>query len=175
MPCQLDLGEKKLMGERIDTASRLIAASPEAIYAAFVNAGRLMIWLPPTGMTGRALLFEPWEGGRYRIELTYDDPATAPGGAGKSDAASDIASGRFLTLEPGRAVVQTGEFESDDPAFAGIMTMRWTFAAEAGGTRVTVAATDVPSGITPEDHRDGMAASLANLARLLESGATDRH
>ena len=76
MPCQPDLGEKKLMGERIDTASRLIAASPEAIYAAFVDAGRLMIWLPPTGMTGRALLFEPWEGGRYRIELTYDDPAT---------------------------------------------------------------------------------------------------
>lgn len=156
------------MSERIDTASRLIAASPEAVYAAFVDPDRLMAWLPPTGMTGRALLFEPWEGGCYRIELRYDDPATAPGGAGKSNTARDIASGRFVTLEPGRTVVQTGEFESDDPAFTGIMTMRWTFEAEAGGTRVTVAATDVPSGITAEDHREGMSASLANLARLFE-------
>ncbi len=161
------------MSARIDTASRLIAASPEAVYAAFVDPDRLMLWLPPTGMTGRALLFEPWEGGRYRIELAYDDPATAPGGTGKSDAASDIANGHFLALEPGRTVVQTGEFESDDPAFAGTMTMRWSFAAEAGGTRVTVEATDVPLGITPEDHRDGMTASLANLARLLETGALD--
>ena len=164
---------KDVVNARIDTASRLIAASRQAVYAAFVDPDRLMQWLPPTGMTGRALLFEPWEGGRYRIELSYDDPATAPGGAGKSGAASDIANGRFLLLEPGRSVVQTGEFESDDPAFAGTMTMRWTFADEVDGTRVTVEATDVPSGITPQDHRDGMAASLANLARLLESGAPE--
>ena len=34
------------------------------------------------------------------------------------------------------------------------------------GTLVTVAATDVPPGIAPEDHAEGMASSLANLARL---------
>lgn len=160
--------KKKNMAERIDSASRLIAAAPEAVYAAFVDADRLMAWLPPTGMSGRALLFEPWEGGRYRIELSYDDPATAPGGAGKSGAASDIASGTFLTLEPGRLVVQTGEFESDDPAFAGVMEMRWVLEAEAGGTRVSVAARNVPSGVSPDDHRDGLNASLANLAHLFE-------
>lgn len=160
------------MSERIDTASRLIRATPEKVYSAFVDPERLMAWLPPEGMTGRADLFEPWEGGRYRIELSYDNPADAPGGAGKSDAARDIASGEFVTLEPGRSVVQTVEFVSGDPAFAGIMSMRWTFAAEAGGTRVTVAATNVPSGIAPGDHRDGMNASLANLACMLESGVS---
>lgn len=153
------------MAERIDTSSRLIAASPEAVYTAFVDPERLMRWLPPTGMTGRVLLFEPREGGRYRIALSYDEAA---GHAGKSGDGTDIASGHFLTLEPARTIVQTGEFESDDPAFAGVMTMRWTFEAETGGTRVTVAASDVPSGIAPNDHREGMAASLANLARLLE-------
>jgi uncharacterized protein YndB with AHSA1/START domain len=48
---------------RTDTATRLVPAAPEAVYRAFVDATALMAWLPPAGMSGRALLFEPWEGG----------------------------------------------------------------------------------------------------------------
>ena len=147
---------------RTDTASRLIAAPPGAVYRAFTDPGSLMAWLPPDGMTGRALLFEPWEGGRYRIALTYTGE-----GEGKTDARTDISAGRFLALEPDRRIIMSVAFESDDPAIAGEMIMTWTFAPAPGGTEVAITAEHVPAGITAEDHAAGLASSLDNLARFL--------
>lgn len=60
------------------------------------------------------------------------------------------------------------DFESDDPAFSGTMTMTWEVTAIDGGTRVDITADDVPDGISPEDHAAGLASSLANLAEYVE-------
>jgi uncharacterized protein YndB with AHSA1/START domain len=154
------------MAGRTDSATRIIHASPEAIYRAFMDVDVLMDWLPPQGMSGGAQLFEPWEGGRYRIELTLEGEGHEA--SGKTTQRTDIASGRFLALEPGRRIVQTAEFESADPAFAGTMTLAWSLDPEAGGTRVTVSASDVPPGISAEDHEAGLASSLENLAGFVE-------
>ena len=81
--------------------------------------------------------------------------------------ATDITAGRFLALEPGRRIVQTVEFESADPAFAGTMVMTWTLEPTPDGTEVTVSAANVPSGISAEDHAAGLASSLENLARFV--------
>ena len=152
---------------RTDTATRLVRASPDVLYRAFVEPGALMAWLPPEGMSGRALLFEPREGGRYRIELALEgDGHKAPG---KTTDRTDITSGRFLALEPDRRIVQTVEFDSTDPAFAGTMVMTWSLEPSAGGTRVTITAEDVPPGILAEDHAAGLASSLANLAGFVEA------
>ena len=97
------------MTGRTDAATRLIRASAEDIYQAFIDAGALMAWLPPQGMSGRILLFEPREGGRYRIELTLE--GEGHGVSGKTTDRTDIASGRFLALEPGRRIVHSVEFE----------------------------------------------------------------
>ena len=59
-------------------------------------------------------------------------------------------------------------FESDRPEFAGEMTITWTFDGANGGTDVTVTCEHVPEGIRPEDHAEGLASSLANLARFTE-------
>ena len=152
MPCQ----------SRTDTGSRFIAAPPDTVYGALVDPDALMAWLPPRGMSGRVLLFEPREGGRYRIELIHDGE-----GAGKSTARSDISAGRFLALEPGRRVVQSVEFESDDPAFAGEMILTWSLEPAPAGTNVAVTAENVPAGISAEDHAAGLASSLENLDRFL--------
>ena len=79
---------------RTDTATRLIHASPDALFRAFVDPAALMAWLPPEGMSGRVLLFEPWEGGRYRIELALEGEGHEA--AGKTTERTDITSGRFL-------------------------------------------------------------------------------
>jgi len=147
---------------RVDRASGFVPAPPETVYRAFVEPEALMAWLPPAGMTGRIVLFEPREGGRYRIALAYRDE-----GKGKTDASTDVSEGRFLVLEPGRRIVMSVLFDSADPAFAGEMIMTWSFAPAPGGTEVAVAARQVPAGIAPEDHAAGMASSLANLAKLL--------
>lgn len=153
------------MTGRTDSASRLIPATPDALFAALVDPDALMAWLPPSGMTGRTLLFEPWQGGRYRIELRFEGEGQ-PGAMGKTDARSDISAGRFLALEPDRRIVQSVAFESADPAFAGQMIMTWSLQPAPGGTTVTVTAENVPAGISAEDHAAGLASSLENLERF---------
>jgi uncharacterized protein YndB with AHSA1/START domain len=150
---------------RTDTASRVIAAPPAQVYAALVDREALTAWLPPDGMTGRFERFDPRPGGSYRLVLTYEDASRA---AGKATADSDIVEARYVDIVPDVRVVQAVDFVSDDPAFAGTMTMTWEVTAVDGGTRVDITADDVPVGICAEDHAKGLASSLANLAEHVE-------
>jgi uncharacterized protein YndB with AHSA1/START domain len=150
---------------RTDRASRIIAAPLERVYAALVDPEDLMAWLPPDGMSARFERFDARPGGSYRMVLTYTDASAA---AGKTTADSDIVEARFVDIVPGARVVQAVEFLSDDPAFAGTMTMTWEVTAADVGTRVDIRADDVPDGISAEDHAAGLASSLTNLAAYLE-------
>lgn len=149
---------------RTDTASLLITAAPDTLYRAFADATALMAWLPPAGMTGRALEYDFRQGGHYRIELTYG--ADSAPNVGKTSIRTDVTSGKFLALEVNRRIVQSVEFDSVDESFAGEMVMTWSFAPAASGTLVTITAEGVPPGIRPEDHDAGLRSSLANLARF---------
>jgi uncharacterized protein YndB with AHSA1/START domain len=150
---------------RTDTASLVVAARPDAVYRALADPDALIAWLPPEGMTGRVLDYDFREGGRYRIELTYDDSARE--GEGKTTGRTDVSTGRFVSLEPGTRIVQSVEFESTDPSFAGHMIMTWSFEALSAGTCVTITAENVPPGITQADHDAGLRSTLENLARYL--------
>ncbi|PZF85800.1 SRPBCC family protein [Jiangella anatolica] len=150
---------------RTDTAARVIAAPAERVYAALVDPDALVAWLPPEGMSGRFERFDARPGGSYRLVLTYDDAADAPG---KTTDGSDVVETRFVELVPGVRVVTATDFVSDDPAFAGTMTMTWALTPVDGGTRVDIRADDVPGGISAADHAAGMGSSLANLAAHLE-------
>src|ERR671931_656007 len=141
---------------RTDTASRVIAATPDRVYAALVDPQALTAWLPPDGMSGRFERFDARPGGSYRLVLTYADSSTA---RGKATADSDIVEARFVDVVPGVRVVQAVDFVSADPAYAGTMTMTWEVSAVAAGTRVDIRAEDAPAGISPEDHAAGLASS----------------
>ncbi len=99
--------------------------------------------------------------------LTYVEATTA---GGKTTDDSDVVEARFVELVPGVRVVQAVDFVSEDPGFAGAMTMTWTLAAADGGTCVEFRADAVPDGISADDHAAGLTSSLANLARHVESG-----
>ncbi|MEU2353486.1 SRPBCC family protein [Streptomyces misionensis] len=150
---------------RTDRAARVIAAPPDRVWAALVDREALVAWLPPAGMTGRFERFDAWPGGSYRLVLTYSDASGAPG---KATVDSDIVEARFVDIVPGAQVVQAVDFVSDDPAFAGTMTMTWEVTAVGAGARVDIVAEDVPDGISAEDHAAGLASSLTNLAAYLE-------
>jgi uncharacterized protein YndB with AHSA1/START domain len=150
---------------RTDRASRLIKATAAKVYRAFVDPQALVRWLPPEGMTGEILAFDPRAGGGYRMALRYqgeDHPS------GKSDEDGDLVEVRFLKLVPDKLILQAADFESDDPAFAGTMTMSWTFEPAEGGTRVAIVCENVPQGITRRDHEVGLKSSLKNLAAFVE-------
>ncbi|MDK1376924.1 MULTISPECIES: SRPBCC family protein [unclassified Sinorhizobium] len=152
---------------RTDTASRAVRAPVQTIYRALLDPAAVAVWLPPDGMRGKIERFEAREGGVYRMALIYEEPSLST--RGKTSASTDIVEGRFVQLVPDERVVQRVEFESDDPAFAGMMTITWTLATIPDGTLVTVTCESVPSGISKQDHDKGLRSTLANLAAFTET------
>ncbi|WP_072391363.1 SRPBCC domain-containing protein [Hyphomicrobium sp. CS1GBMeth3] len=148
---------------RTDSASRVLAASPDTIYQALVDPAAVAAWRPPAGMSARIDVFEPREGGRFRMALLYET-----GGSGKTTENADVVEGEFGELVPGARVVERVRFVSDDPAFAGEMTITTSLTPVAGGTRVAVVCENVPTGISAADHQVGLASTLANLATFTE-------
>lgn len=151
---------------RIDRAVADVGASPEEVYAAFVDADSLAAWLPPDGMSGAIADADLRAGGGFTMTLRYDE---VPDGGGKTTERTDVSRVAIDELVEPERVVWGVEFDSDDPDVAGRMTMTWTFTAQGRGTRVAVDATDVPPGIDADTHQQGLDASLANLARWLDA------
>jgi uncharacterized protein YndB with AHSA1/START domain len=156
--------------DRVDRASRLVRATPEEVFGALVDREAVLRWLPLAGATATLEAFEPRPGGPFRMTLRFggSDGSTKR----KTSDDSDTVDGAFVEIIPPRLVSQQFDFVSEDPRFAGAMTMTWTLAEAPVGTLVTVAAENVPVGISPEDHQVGMASSLANLASYVERSAT---
>lgn len=147
----------------MDEASRTIGAEADAVWRALTDAHLVARWMPPNDMTGEVDAYDVRPGGAYRMTLRY-----ASSGQGKSTSDADIVEGRFVEVTPPHRLVQTADFVSDDAAFAGTMTMTWMLRAVGDDTEVTVQATGVPPGISPEDHAEGLASTLANLAALVQ-------
>jgi len=106
------------------------------------------------------------------MRLTYAAP---PESGGKSSKDSDVVDVRFVEIVPDDRVVQAVDFESDDPSFAGTMTLTWAVTAvSADSTRVDIRAEDVPPGISADDHVNGPRSSLANLAAYLTGCRADQ-
>ena len=142
---------------RTDRASRVIKASAQKIYAAHVDPQAVAQWRPPQGMRATIHSFDARAGGGYRMAFAYDDAPVL----GKTSANADVFEGRFVELVPGERVVERVEFQSDDPAFAGAMTIATTLVAVMDGTEVSIVCENVPEGIGAADHQAGMASTLS--------------
>lgn len=152
--------------KRTDSAARVIHAAPEAIYAAYLDAKAIASWRPPKGMRCEIYEFDPRPGGTFRMSFGYDESEHRA--AGKTSEHADVFHGHFAELIPHQRIVEIVEFESDDPAFTGEMKVTTTLVRERHGTNVNVVCENVPTGITADDHRQGIQSSLANLAHYVE-------
>jgi uncharacterized protein YndB with AHSA1/START domain len=147
-------------------AARIIKARPEELYAAFMDPAALIAWLPPAEMTGQIHAFDARVGGGYRMSLFY--PPTERSFRGKTSDREDRVNVRFVEFVPARRIVQTVNFDTTNPAFFGEMTMVITFEQASGGTEVTIACTNLPSGLRAEDNEAGSRLSLEQLSRRFE-------
>jgi len=150
---------------RIDSASRVILASPQTVYQAFLNPELLVLWLPPKGMSGHINTFDPRKGGHYSMTLTYELGHSI---IGKTSDNTDVSQGVFLELVPDQKIVQSVKFDSDDPAFSSEMIQTWYFEAVSEGTKVTIMCENVPEGVRKADHDEGLNSTLKNLATFTE-------
>ena len=142
-----------------------INAPRAAVYRALLDSRAVARWKVPDGMTCHVHTFDAREGGSIHISLTYDGPT----GIGKTSAHTDTYHGRFLKLIPDEHITEVDEFETDDPAFQGEMTITITLADENGGTALIAVHDGLPRGVSPADNQAGWQMALAKLAALVET------
>jgi uncharacterized protein YndB with AHSA1/START domain len=153
------------------TVTQLVRAPRSAVYAALLDPRATETWRVPDDMTARVAEWEPVEGGRFRVSLTY----RAEDRTGKTEGATDTYSGEFTRLVPDEQVVERIEFEADDPDLKGAMTMTWTLrdvdVAGEAGTEVELLHEGLPDVVPPEDNTTGTRMSLTKLAAYVEGAA----
>ena len=110
--------EQDLAPERTLATARVLAASPEQVYAAFVSSERLARWWGPMGFRNTFQVFEPRPGGTWRFVMHGPNGANYPNDS------------MFETLIPGERIVIR---HLSGPRF----TLTVTLAAEGAGTRLT--------------------------------------
>jgi uncharacterized protein YndB with AHSA1/START domain len=142
-----------------------IRAPRASVYRALLDPESVQRWMVPEQMTSRIHSFEAREGGTFRISLTYDRPTTA----GKTNTRTDSFHGRFVKLVPDTEVVQAVEFETDDPAMQGEMTITYTLADAGRGTDLVGRHENLPPGVSPADNELGWSMAIDKLAKLVEN------
>jgi uncharacterized protein YndB with AHSA1/START domain len=144
--------------------TRHIGAPRASVYRALLDEAAVQQWMVPDQMTSHIYSFDAREGGTFRISLTYDGPTTA----GKTNPQTDSFHGRFVRLVQDSEIVQAIEFETDDPAMAGEMTITYLLSEADGGTDLVGIHENLPPGVSPDENELGWRMSIDKLAALVE-------
>ena len=134
---------------------RVLAAKPEKVYRAFLDADAMVKWLPPYGFTCKVHHLDATVGGTFR--MSFKNFTT-----GNSHAFG----GDYLELVPHERIRYTDTF--DDPNLPGVMEVTVRLKAVSVGTEITIEQTGIPHVIPVEACYLGWQQSLAQLALLVE-------
>ena len=134
---------------------RVLRATPERVYRAFLDPDAIVKWLPPNGFTAKVHRMEPRVGGTHRMSFTnFTTGQTHSFG------------GRYLELVPNERIRYTDAF--DDPSLPGEMQVSVSLRQVSCGTDVEIVQEGVPEAIPPEACHVGWQESLALLTALVE-------
>jgi uncharacterized protein YndB with AHSA1/START domain len=139
---------------------RVLRASPERVYRAFVDADAVLKWLPPHGFTGQIHHMDARVGGGYRMSFTNFS-------TGKSHSFG----GTYVELTPPALIRYTDRF--DDPNLPGEMQVSVALRPVACGTELSIVQEGIPAAIPVEFCYVGWQESLALLALLVEPEIPD--
>jgi uncharacterized protein YndB with AHSA1/START domain len=134
---------------------RVLPASPEKIYRAFIEADALAKWLPPNGFTCTVHHFDPTAGGAFK--MSFRNFTTEK---------SHAFGGEYVELVPGERLRYTDRF--DDPNLPGEMQVTVIIKKVSVGAELDITQAGVPDVIPPEACYLGWQESLRNLAKLVE-------
>jgi len=139
---------------------RVLRATPERVYKAFLDADAIAKWLPPNGFTGKVHRLVAKVGGGY--EMTFTNFST-----GKSHSFG----GTYLELVPHERIRYSNKFEKPGPP--GAMQTTVMLKKVFCGTELNVAQDGIPDAIPAEACYLGWQESLALLAKLVETEIPD--
>ncbi len=134
---------------------RVMAAKPEKIYRAFIDAAAMAKWLSPYGFTTTVHHLEAKVGGTFHMSFTNFTTAQ-----------SHSFGGEFLELVPNERLRYSDRF--DDPNLPGELIVTVILKPVSVGTELHIEQTNIPSVIPLEACYLGWQQSLAQLALLVE-------
>ncbi len=139
---------------------RVLRATPERVYRAFLDSDAMVKWSPPNGFTGRVHHLDARVGGTFKMSFTNFST-----GHGSSFG------GEYLELVPNERIRHTDKFE--DPNLPGEMHTTISLKPVACGTELHIVQEGVPAVIPPEACMLGWQESLTLLAQLVEAEIPD--
>ncbi|MFN3988620.1 MAG: SRPBCC family protein [Rhodocyclaceae bacterium] len=139
---------------------RVLRATPERVYRAFLDPDAMVKWLPPDGFTGKVHHMDARVGGRYEMSFTQFS-------SGKSHKFG----GQYLELRPNELLRYSDAFA--DPGLPGEMMTTVALTAVSCGTELRVVQAGIPDAIPVEACYVGWQESLTLLARLVEPDIPD--
>lgn len=142
------------------TLQRVLRASPDKVYRAFLDPDALCKWLPPHGFHGRVHSMDARVGGGYRMSFTNF-------GTGSSHSFTAT----YTELVPNERICHRDRF--DDPNLPGEMQVTITLKPVLCGTDLQIVQAGIPSEIPVEFCHLGWQESLTLLAYLVEPEIPD--
>ncbi len=148
------------MGTNTIRLHRVLRATPERIYRAFLDADAMAKWLPPNGFTGKVHQMDARVGGGYKMSFTNF-----------STGHSHSFGGKFVELVPNERIRRTDAF--DDPNLPGEMQVSINLKEVSCGTEMKIEQAGVPDVIPAEACYLGWQESLILLGKLVEAEIPD--
>jgi len=139
---------------------RVLRASPERIYRAFLEPDAIAKWLPPYGFTCQVDHMDARVGGTFRMSFRNF-------GTGNAHAFG----GEYLELVPFEKIRYSDRF--DDPNLPGEMLATIALRPVSCGTELDILQEGIPDVIPTEMCYQGWQESLLQLAKLVEPEIPD--
>ncbi len=139
---------------------RVLRASPEKVFRAFLDPQAKAKWLPPRGFTAIVHHADAREGGTYKMSFTNFTTGQ-----------SHSSGGSYLEIKPNERIRYADSF--DHPNLPGEMVTTVTLKEVSCGTELTIVQEGVPGVIPPESCYVGWQESLNQLADLVEPSIPD--
>ena len=134
---------------------RVLRATPEKVYRAFLHPEALAKWIPPYGFVCKVEHLDARVGGGFR--MSFENFTTG---------SSNAFGGEYLELVPNERLRYTDKF--DDPNLPGEIMVTVTLKAVICGTELSVVQEGIPAVIPVEMCYLGWQESIAQLANLVE-------
>ena len=139
---------------------RVLRATPDRVYRAFLDPDAMAKWLPPNGFTGKVHHIDPRVGGTYKMSFTNFT-------SGKSHSFG----GEYVELVSNERLSYIDRF--DDPNLPGEMRVTVALRKVLVGTELNIVQQGVPDVIPAEACYLGWQESLTLLAKLVEAEIPD--
>ena len=151
----MDTGTKPASTTNTVRLHRVLRATPEKVYRAFLDSDALAKWLPPNGFTCKVHEMNAKVGGSFR--MSFSNFSTGKGHS---------FGGTYVDLTPHERIRYIEKF--DDPNLPGEMQTTITLKKVSCGTEVTIVQEGIPAAIPAEMCYLGWQESLNQLAKLVE-------